>query len=676
MKSGISSLVNFAQGGNIVVMAGSGVSKERPTALPLWKEMNADIWMVLRDRLETAIDKPGWLGQLQPIIDSKRKADVFPPAYQAQLIEEMCGDRYFQGLKAFDIDTVNACHGGIGALAATGAIRAIVTTNFDRLIEQALDKRGVSYVVAYDSTADDTGYEKMFQRLKSGDHEPLPILKIHGCVSNHLSMIDTLKQRRRGRSIYLQGCLDLLQPHYWLYLGFSAADLETDKNYLGFVEGAKKSAGAIYVTRPGHSPKRGAEILMEAYSDRGQIIEAQIATFLRDVCQELGKPGPDLSRNDTEPGYTQFKEKLKDWADNKLSPTAAGLCLAAILEANDEPEAAIQILDHLVRKERLERDSDFDLLRLQYGRLGAAWGRAINTLGMDGQTSNISFHTSQSLMQLLNTELQFGAASWLACMCLWMGYGQNAMKQAFWVLKGFLDGRWEGAQPRSDEEAVDGWISAVQVCIFNSSPEIITVVRDTADMALNRAKQSGDVVRTGRVAALTCLALAETTENIPTRLAQYYSEIGDAVSVGDGFTMGMQTLAHGRWLVGIGGLALTNDPSIRDKNGQRSLKLLEDAKKIFINQNMDPWSYYALVQQAKAHADLHQFDEAQDCIDQAKKSLDRFPILESVIYETTGQLQTMWGDPNAIKSFQAAIESAEESGLILRKEMLKGYLRM
>jgi hypothetical protein len=30
----------------------------------------------------------------------------------------------------------------------------------------------------------------------------------------------------------------------------------------------------------------------------------------------------------------------------------------------------------------------------------------------------------------------------------------------------------------------------------------------------------------------------------------------------------------------------------------------------------------------------------------------------------------MWGDPNAVESFQAAVDAAEESGLLARREWL------
>lgn len=104
--------------------------------------------------------------------------------------------RYFQVLQSLDIDIINDGHDGIAALATAGKLKAVVTTNFDRLIEIALGKHGVLCEVVYD----DAGFTEMGKRLRTRKDGPLPVIKIHGCVSDHKSMIDTLKQRRLSRS--------------------------------------------------------------------------------------------------------------------------------------------------------------------------------------------------------------------------------------------------------------------------------------------------------------------------------------------------------------------------------------------------------------------------------------------------------------------------------------------
>ena len=175
------------------------------------------------------------------------------------------------------------------------------------------------------------------------------------------------------------------------------------------------------------------------------------------------------------------------------------------------------------------------------------------------------------------------------------------------------------------------------------------------------------------VAALKCLAYAETSEDVPALLGQHEEDFDEAARVSDGFALGMRALAHGRWLVGVGGLELARNADVATV-AQKSLALLTEAVRYFRNQGMDPWELFALLQMAKAHADLHQFDDAQACINNALEGLERFPILASHLYEVVGQLRTMQGDPSAEESFQAALKAAEESGLVFNTRLLLRYV--
>ncbi len=86
----------------LILFAGAGVSAARPSALPGWKPLNAAIFRALRLRLEGGIDRQDWLAEPEAYIDAERRADRFPPDYQAQVIEEMCGVRYFEALQALE----------------------------------------------------------------------------------------------------------------------------------------------------------------------------------------------------------------------------------------------------------------------------------------------------------------------------------------------------------------------------------------------------------------------------------------------------------------------------------------------------------------------------------------------------------------------------------------------
>jgi SIR2-like domain len=656
----------------IVVMAGAGVSAGPPSSLPAWKPLNAAIVGALRRRVEAGLDGRVSLAQAETLLDIARTDDAFPPEYQAQVIEAMCGERYFQGLQALDVHVGNSAHESIASLAQDGMLRAIVTTNFDRLIEQALGRRGV----AYDEAFDEAGFLRIRERLQSGATGPLPVIKVHGSVSSPRSMIDTLKQRYLSRSRDLQSCLDMLYPQFWLYLGFSAADLDSNGSYLGMIDGARTSEGATFVAYPLRPELgRGASALMSAYADRGRIVVAEIAEYVGSLrAGAAGVMSSDALRSQS--GLEEFHARLQAWAGT-LSFSSAGLCLAAILEANGQAEFGVRIMDLLVRKEIYdERDTpDFRLLQLQYGRLGAAYGRFTAVPDLNGVISNASVETEQSLLRLLHTELAFAASSWLACWYLWRNLGQDAMSIAVRTLESFYRTEWREPRPRSDEEAVDAWLAAAQVMVLNTHASAVQSVHQTAPSAAAYARRSGDMIRVARVYAMHLLALAETTEDVPDESRRSDDAFREAIRVSDGVALGFRALALGRWHVGAGGLALASATNDRAGVANRALECLNEASNHFQKQGLDPWLLFTKIQAAKALADLGDLARVHDVFENnAQTLLPRFPILTSHQSEAVAQIEAARNDPDAGKIYEAAIASAEESGLFARRETLGDVL--
>lgn len=657
-----------ARSGSLVIFVGAGVSAGEPAALPGWKPLNAAIFRALRTRLEAGLDRKDWLLQLESLIESERSSDRFPPDYQAQVIEEMCGERYFKALQALDVDVTNSGHEGIAALTAAGGVRAIVTTNFDRLIERALDCRDVAYEAAFDTER----YTRLRDRLKASQGGSVPVIKIHGCVSQPLSMIDTLKQRRKGRSRAIEECLGPLYSSYWLYLGFSAADIETDHDYLDLVNGASLSPGATYVAYPGHPDLGcGAKILMEAYAERGNVVVADVGAFVAGIPPGVQALEAATQHKVTRSGAEEFEEKLQAWAST-LSLAATGLCVAALLEAAGQSEPAVRILDRLARKEIYEERGtpDFQALQLQYGRLGAAFGRFINVPDMNGVASNASVETEQSLLRLRDTEYASRAAGWMPCLYLWLNLGGAAMQLAAAIMEAFITGASTSFTPRTDEEAVDAWLAASLVCLVDAHETTIQAINNTFLVALERAKRCGDVVRTARVLALFLLAMAETKEDVPALADRYKAEINDVRRVNDGVAIGFLALALGRWHTGPGGLERARQTNDIRTIARRALEYLGTAIERFRNQGMDPWLLYAEVQAAKAMSDLRDFDAVNAMFEKVEAGLHRFPILDSYVHEAAGQTQVAFGDSTAAVSFQKAIAAAEQSGLRFRHETL------
>ncbi len=286
----------------------------------------------------------------------------------------------------------------------------------------------------------------------------------------------------------------------------------------------------------------------------------------------------------------------------------------------------------------------------------------------------MSVETTQTLLRLLDTERRFAASAWLACLYLWINDGETATRIAFDLMKGFINGQWEGMAPATDEEIVDAWLSAAQVCLVNANEQTLTIVVGTANAALERARRSGDVVRAARIGALELLARAETAEDVPSLAKQREDDFSEASRVGDGFALGMRALALGRWHVGVGGLTLARN-SDSATVARQALQHLKAARGLFKNQGMDPWTLFTVVQETKAYADLNEDDLAQACIDEAEVGLDRFPVFTSYVLEAVGQIRTLYGDSQAVESFRAAVQAAEESGLFARRERLWRYVQ-
>ena len=303
-----------------------------------------------------------------------------------------------------------------------------------------------------------------------------------------------------------------------MYAGFSAADLDDDEGYLGLVAGAARSPGAIYIAFPGCPGARAGS----AEADRRvRGTRRHRGRRCRGGTSELGRaagcPPATAIAADEPTGRTRFESALANWADG-LTVSAAGLCVAAILEAVGDGEPAVRVLDRLVRKELLdERDTpDFRALQLAYGRIGGALGRFIAVPDMNGAASNASVESVQSLLRVTDSDVGFLARAWLGPMLLWLGRGDDATAEAKWILKGFLNDGWDGPQPRSDEEVVDAWTSAAQVLMFNSNrDDNPRRWRAASGSAIERAQTSGDVVREARAAAARLLVLSETDVDLP-----------------------------------------------------------------------------------------------------------------------------------------------------------------
>jgi hypothetical protein len=321
-----------------VAFVGAGASALPPSNRPTWNGFNSLLLECLcervrdfsRDRQPTS----DILSQLKARRDGTR---FFSPDFQAQLMEEEVGPDYFLVWQSLETAVYGPAHAQLAELAARGRLAAIVTTNFDRLIEIALNARAQPFQVFHD--------EASFRSLASGDHQieaSLPIIKIHGSIEDPSSLVDTLRQRVVGRSDSLQAVLDrLLLRFAWVYLGFSGADFSYVPNYLNVLDSAPDARGFIFVADERFEIQEGVRRLEKAYGpEKASIVpEGDRATWLSRTF-ELGEsnftPAPAADQPDTS---QVVRTRIQKWVDSLGSMSAVNILYSMLKSTGLENQA-------------------------------------------------------------------------------------------------------------------------------------------------------------------------------------------------------------------------------------------------------------------------------------------------------------------------------------------------
>ena len=351
----LTALLDAARNSRLVVFVGAGASMGPPTNLPSWRDVNRIVVRSLTSHAALAVGDV-LAEKAAHLILARHDKEKLPPEYQAQVLAELLHDRYFDVLRHIDSDRPNATHLAIAWLARLGCVRAVVTTNFDRVLESAF-------------AAVDAPFERHFQpddfRALADDLDrfdkpdgPCQLLKLHGSVDDPETLIDTLAQRKQGFPQPVMKCVQhLLRSGHWLFLGFSGLDLEAEPNYLALEQEADEAVGFTWLVREMTEPTSAVVALKHLYGERGQIVFGDLPNWLRDFATVIS-PEPRFwietysqrTANPTPPSPTAALEQgAKTWAEN-LTPSVCAMSLAALVAACAEPQAAAKLVEVLLEK--------------------------------------------------------------------------------------------------------------------------------------------------------------------------------------------------------------------------------------------------------------------------------------------------------------------------------------
>jgi tetratricopeptide (TPR) repeat protein len=625
----LQAVIRYAREGRLVVLAGAGVSMEPPSSLPSWLTLNRMILEALYRRVGaylgpfgTDLDAP-----FAQVLERRDIEQVFAPDYQAQIMEEQVGTTYFRVLQSLDLTQRNWTHEAIAALAARGQLRAVATTNFDRLIETALAAHGIRFRTAIDAE----GYRRLGRRLAQTSAATLPVVKVHGSVEDVASLVDTLRQRLQGRGQALRSVLDrLLRDNYWVYCGFSGADLDFDPDYLGLAAAASDSPGFTWVHLPGTTPRPSAQALAERYGNKAAFVAATLPDFFGALLSSLEIPSPPTPPVQVEDPGGDVELRIQQWAEG-LHATDAISVLSALLEGAGQERAALWLLHWTWVTARLPEDTSgpaYSRYLFNYGRLAL----------LEGETKYIEtpqnfFRSREDIL-----EANLGAGVFFA----YTGQRNDAL--------GFFTDAIKGVNQEHPPPSLAGdlVLAFVEYALIYYGE--VKRALGFISWALDYVTKDGDLPRRGRLLAARAYILALSGAGAKDAALEACPEVESiARRLGFDVLLGQVFLARAT--------ALSNLPETRGE----AVGLFREAAEMFSRYRRLPLLLPTYLYWMEAAWMEGETEMAQTAYEQASALLKYIPAFGAKLHFVVGRLYKSQGDQDeATQQFSLAREIAVE----------------
>ncbi|MEM7158196.1 MAG: tetratricopeptide repeat protein [Myxococcota bacterium] len=310
-----SGLLPLLESRRLTVLAGAGISMVPPAGLPSWWQLNHAVLDALEEQAAVITDHAA---SIIETVKAKQDAGSMPPEYTSEVITLSIAEEYFEVLRCLEGTRINAVHGWLAALAKAKRLPAIVTTNFDTLIERACEAIGAPLRVLV--TAGD--YEGLDIRAQLEDPDaPTLLLKLHGTATQPTTCIDTLAQRKRGLAPQVGLALQALVAHTRMcILGYSGADLEAEPNYLFLRQMASRpdTPGFDWLVLPDSEVLEAVEQVAACYGDSGRarIIPGRLPEWLEAWSPALDGTGVEPPHID--PGDATAQAEQREAARRSL----------------------------------------------------------------------------------------------------------------------------------------------------------------------------------------------------------------------------------------------------------------------------------------------------------------------------------------------------------------------
>jgi tetratricopeptide (TPR) repeat protein/NAD-dependent SIR2 family protein deacetylase len=337
------------RGRQAVLLCGAGISLDPPAGLPDWHE--------LRDRTLAAV--AGRHAQLVAHLPALTAVEMLAvegkrgltPEVVASEIARRC-EGYFESFQSLEDGEPNANHRWIAAAAGQGALRYVVTTNFDVFLERAFEEASVAFAVHRT--------DQEFEELDIRSEDPLVhVLKLHGCISRPETITATVEHEAVGLNPAKARALDRLLPGRWLVVwGYSGADLKIDVDYLRMVSCRDETAGFVWNLHAEGSfreePNSYVAGIVQLYGGRGRIAHDLLPKCFDAVTPTNRRPARAPFSGEERKAWQEGKNErlatlLGEWAKRRVDPRVACLIIGELLEHSELLAEALECFEELER---------------------------------------------------------------------------------------------------------------------------------------------------------------------------------------------------------------------------------------------------------------------------------------------------------------------------------------
>ncbi|MFC4859306.1 SIR2 family protein [Actinophytocola glycyrrhizae] len=308
----------------MVVLCGSGVSTVSPSSVPSWYRLNAAVLDGLRELAVTHVltSTPS-----RTAAASLRPDDVPLVTFSQVLSDAFAGRHWLGVLTVLDDDNTNGVHRALAALIGEGRCHAVITTNFDTLIERACEQAGLEVPEVVPAVVP----------VVPVVPERPAVYKIHGSVRWPETMVDLLLDKQRGlRPSTRRSLAAACRDRHLVVLGFSGEDFAMDYDYFGLVAHGALPHRVTWIVRPGSEPSVGARAFLDALTFRGVEVAVECLRL-----EELAGTVPSGDETAADTSDLRLTSHVRDWlSGGRVSPPVAALVVAVLLRLRGQTDEA------------------------------------------------------------------------------------------------------------------------------------------------------------------------------------------------------------------------------------------------------------------------------------------------------------------------------------------------